>query len=308
MAETSWITLAQARAGAGTTASTNAAAKLIATWLDGLDSGVPLSKSSPTDILFSRDGISLVQKYSREVTEYRALAEDLADFLKEYLPEDSTKEWTMFGITAQGEVHVATATYGPASNSTSRLSYYKGETGSSYTTTGSFTYPDYSTGGVRVEAESYRANEADGWRVRVTKTTFFAPNYSFWNRAYNKSFIPAPPTTDGVVVSSSKVKQFLGPNCYQNINTTVTEYRFLTASEAASKIAALAASGSRVYAESIPISWSSTGGTTYMTVQVRGGTSGSTSVGTDVQATSRPDGNGYFTVTATAISYNGSTS
>lgn len=302
-----WITLAEARTGAGTDASTNAAAKLVAAWLDEQESGVVLSRTSPTDTLFSRDGISLVQKYTQVVTEYRGLAQDLAVFLGEFLPEDSTKEWTMFGITAQGEVHVANATYG-AVRDTVTLRYCKGETGSFLFTSVQHPRPDYSTGGVKVEAESYRANEAEGWRVRVTKRTFLAPDYASQYRDYNKSFVPAPPTTDGVVVSSSKVKQYLGPGCYQNINTTVTEYRFLTAAEAATKIANLVASGSRVYAESIQISWSSSSGATYMTVQVRGGTNGSTSVGTDVQATSRPDGNGYFTVTATAISYNGSSS
>ena len=303
-----WITLAEAQTGASTSASTNAAAKLIATWLDNQGAGVVISQRSPTETLFSRDGISLVQKYSQVVTEYRGLSKDLAVFLGDHLPEDSTKEWTMFGITAQGEVYVATATYGPAATWTSTMTYWKGETGSSNTTASSFNYPNPDTGGIRVETDCYRANEADGWRVRVTKTAFVAPDYHAWSRDYNKAFIPAPPATDGIVVSSSKVKQYLAPNCYQNINTMVTEYRFLTAAEAATKIGNLAASGSRVYAESIPVSWSTSSGTTYMTVQIRGGTSGSTSVGTDVQATSRPDGNGYFTVTATTISYNGSSS
>lgn len=318
-----WITLAQAQTGASTTASTNAAAKLIATWLDGQNACVTVSHTHPTETLYSREGISLKQELDVLVVEYRGLAKDLADFLAQYLNEDNTRQWLMYGIDQFNNIHEAEITYGPPSNSyATALYYWVGGAGSSKYVTdlntklGHYFYPP--TDGKTVEAEAQRSNAADGWFVRVTTTLYLVPSpypYTYSSRDINKAFIPVPPAEawNGVTVSQNKQKTFLAYNnntpVYQNVTTTVKEYRYLTLAQASSKVASesAGASNSRTFDVRVAVSWG-TGGTSYKNITVRGGGNDGSTAATDKVVTSRPQGHGLYTVTVNEITYQGSTS
>ena len=304
----SWITLAEARTGANTSASTNAAAKLIATWLEGLKAGYEVSHDHPTETVFSRDGISLVQEMDISVKEYRGLAKDLAEFLAQYLQENNTRKWKMYGITSNGEMYESETTYGgPASSAKAYLYYWLGGAGQTKSVSTSF-YPP--TDGLMVEAHAERANSADGWMVRAIATSYTVPDpgYHSNNRTVNKAFIPCPPTEakNGVVVSQSKQKTYVsndGTNSvYQNVTTVVREYRCLTQAEANTKVTSEAASNSKTYDVRVLVSWG-TLGSYYKNMQVRGGGDDGQTAATDKVATSRPQGDGLYTVSVNEVTY-----
>lgn len=309
-----WITLAEARLGANTSASTNVAAKLIATWLYDRGAGFDISHTHPTETTFSRDGISVVQERDVKVIEYRALSQDLADFLAQYLNENNTQEWPLFGVTANGDSHMASAIYGPPASSTGAwYTYYKGagatstveNGGSSSAGLGYNFYPP--TTGTAVDAISSRSNAADGWMVRVTTTQYICPNYQ-GARATCKAFLPFPPAAirGGVVVSDHGEKTFVAYDgntpVYQNVNTIVREYRYLTQSQASNKVSSEKTSNSRTFDVRVAVSWG-TSGTTYKNISVRGGGNNGLTAATDKVAVSRPMGGGLYVVSVNEVTY-----
>lgn len=312
-----WITLEQARSGAGTTESSNAAAKLIATWLRGINASYVVSHDHPTVTTYSRDGIAFQQEKDVHVREYRGLAQDLAEFLSRWLGEDTTRTWPMFGLDALGNTHEVDATYGAPSSTRAQTLYYKaGDAGSWKSVTniatllGSNFYPP--TDGKTVEVSAQRANAADGWMARVTTTTFVAPNYASNAtnvvRGINLSFIPFPTneSQNGAVVSKSQTKTFVTYDgttpVYQTVETVTREYRNLTLAQATSKIDSETVSRSKTIDVKVVVSWG-TAGTTYKNVTVRGGGTNGTTAATDKEATSRAQGGGLYTVTVTEITY-----
>ena len=311
-----WITLAEARTGANTNASTNAAAKLIATWLEGQGAGFTTSHDHPTDNIFSRDGIAFVQEMDIVVKEYRGIAKDLADFLAQYLNENNTRKWKMYGLTTTGDIHEVEATYGPpASANVATLYYWQGGAGTVKSLTnlsaklGSSFYPP--TDGTQVVANAQRANASDGWMVRVVNTSYIMPQYGYANQArtVNKAFIPLPPNEawNGVVVSEHKEKTFLtydgNTPVYQNVTTVVREYRYLTLAQATAKVTSETASNSKTLDVQVQVSWSSSGGTVTKNVVVRGGGTNGKTAATDKVPTSRPQGDGLYTVSVNEITY-----
>lgn len=316
-----WITLAQAQTGASTTDSTNAAAKLIATWLDGQNACVNVSHTHPTNTVYSRDGITLQQEMDVQVVEYRGLAKDLADFIAQYLNENNTRQWRMYGIDTYNNIHEAEITYGqPSTSSANTVYYWIGEAGGYkyvtdiYQKLGHSFYPP--TDGKAVEAEAQRSNAADGWVVRVTTTLYPVPSpYSYTSsaRTINKAFIPVPPAEawNGVTVSENKQKTFVAYDgntpVYQNVTTVVKEYRYLTLAQASAKVTSEAANNSRTLDVRVVVSWG-TGGTTYKNITVRGGGTNGTTAATDKVATSRPQGEGLYTVSVNEITYQVTTS
>lgn len=313
-----WITLEEAQTGAGTTATTNEAAKLIATWLDGHGFGYVVSDNRPVDTVYSRDGIDLKQERRIVVKEYRGIARSLAKFLSEYLYENTTVQWTLYGITNTEDIHEVEITYGPPKSShVDALSYYIGGSGANkwllniYAYLGHYYYPPDT--GTLVEAAAQRVNAADGWMVRVTTTTYIAPNYASSSRTINKAFIPLPPTEawNGIVVSRSKQKTFICDDrntpVYQSIETVVREYRYLTKSQADAKVDSEAANNSKTYDVRVVVSWG-TSGTTTKNITIRGGGTNGSTPATDKVATSRPQGRGLYTVTVNEITYQGTTS
>lgn len=313
-----WITLEEAQTGAGTSDTTNAAAELIATWLDGQYAGYVVSDNQHEDTVFSRDGIDLKQQRRIVVKEYRGIAKSLAKFLAQYLHKNNTVQWTLYGITDTEDIHEVEITYGPHKSSyASSLVYYIGGSGNYQslsdinTLLGHYYYPP--DNGTLVETYAQRANAANGWMVRVTTTTYIAPNYTSASRTINKAFIPLPPTEawNGIVVSQSKQKVFVANDgdtpVYQNTTTVVREYRYLTKSQAETKINAEAANNSRTLDVRVTVSWG-TGGSTYKNISVRGGGTNGTTAATDKVPTSRPQGRGFYTVSVNEITYQVTTS
>ena len=255
-----------------TTATETAAA--LETRLKGLNAEVPLTSHAPTSIAYAANGLILRQKESVTVSEFRSLTQAAADKL-------ATR----------------------SSDSTTTAIYYKaisesGEYAAVAITTGSKT--DYVPS---------RANEADGWHVTKTVTVYSAASATGWTTTR-----PAV-TSTGIIVSEDASKQFLaagvlGAKVYQNEETVVREYPFLTYAEAHAKVASEKAAGSRVYDEQIPTSWSTLEGVkAWRNVTVRGGANGSTSHGTDKVPTLRYDGpERGWVVTVTATTYWGSSS
>ena len=313
-----WITLTQARNGAGVTEYSNAGAKLIAEWLEGQNACVPVSEEHPTNTVYSREGISLKQEVDVQVVEYRGLTKGLAKHLALYLKEDNTRQWLMYGIDQFNNIHEAEITYGPPNNSWANSLYYwvGGAGGYKYVNDlnnklGHYFYPP--TDGKAVEAEAQRSNAADGWIVRATTTQYIAPSYTDVSRDINKAFIPVPPAEawNGVTVSQNKQKTFVAYDgstpVYQNTTTVVKEYRYLTLSQASSKVTSEAANNSRTFDVRVVVSWG-TGGTTYKNITVRGGGTNGSTAATDKVATSRPQGHGLYTVSVNEITYQVTTS
>lgn len=317
-----WITLAQARTGANTSASTPAAAQAIATWLAGQNACTTVSHTHPANTVYSREGISLQQELDVKVLEYRGLAKDLAEFLARYLAEDTTRQWIMFGIDQFNGIHEVEITYGdPSTSSASAVYYWIGGAGSQKsvgsisTKLGHVFYPPAT--GLQVATEAQRANAADGWMVRVTTTEYIAPSYTGSGsnaRTINKAFIPVPPNEawEGVTVSKSKQKTFIAYDgstpVYQSVETVVKEYRYLTETQASAKVESECAQNSKTYDVRVQTSWSSSGGALYKNIQLRGGGNNGSTAATDKIATSRPMGHGLFVVTVNEVTYQGTTS
>lgn len=320
-----WITLAEAQAGANTTESTNAAAKLIAAWLDNQNAACVISHDHPTETVYSRDGITFQQEKDVSVVEYRGLARDLAEFLSRYLGENNIRQWMMYGIDAQSEIHEVEATYGPPySDYQNYIYYWIGGAGSSkkyisnvYSKLGRYFYPP--TDGHLVEVAAQRANAADGWMARATTTDFIAPSYGTksytgsYVREINKAFIPLPPNEawDGVIVSQNKSKTLVAYDgitpVYQNVSAVVREYRYLSLAQASAKVSSEASNASRSIDVRVLVSWG-TNGTTYKNVTVRGGGDNGNTAATDKVPTSRPQGHGLYTVSVNEITYQVTTS
>lgn len=313
-----WITLAQARAGAGTTANSNAAAKLVADWLDQQGAKIVTASNTVTSKAFSGHGIDCTQTRATETAEYRALARDLAEWLARWLGEDTTVEWDMFGVDANGNVHQCICIYGPPSTSTAKLAYYKGGTGNYIWTSAAHPHPSKYTGteqigtpGRLVTAAAERANPADGWRVVVNSSVYMCPDYSNV-RTENKAFIPAVPNEaqNGIVTSRRKEKVCVnseGTAVYQNTTTVEREYRYLTETEAAAKVTSESSQASKTYDARVRTSWSTGGAETYKNVTVRGGGADGRTAATDKVAVSRPMENGYYVVTVTETTYQATT-
>ena len=314
-----WLSKADAKSGAGVTADTNAAAKSVLAWLKDRMHVVPLSHTHPIETVYSKNGISCKQEYDHETVEIRGITLDLAEWLALYLQEDTSVVWDMYGLDKDGEIHTCQCTYGPAASEVRRLGYKKGGNGTNTATTNAVTYPTpisdvNATGaGRKVEVGNARANEADGYRVTVDTIVYFCPQYDIFARDLNPAFIPCPPNEakNGMVVSKNKQKVLVAYDgntpVYQNTTSVVREYRYMTASEAAAKVDAVASNGSRVIDVRVAVSWG-TGGTTYKNIQVRGGGSNGTTAATDITPTSRPMGNGYYVVSASEITYQVTTS
>ena len=313
-----WITLAEAQAGANTTESTNAAAKLIAEWLNDQNAAFVISHDHPTETVYSRDGITFQQEKDVSVVEYRGLARDLAEFLSRYLGENNIRQWMMYGIDAQGEIHEVEATYGSPDSQYQNVMYYwiGGSGGIQYLSQissklGRLFYPP--TDGRLVEVTAQRANAADGWMARATTTDFIAPSYNSKDRVINKAFMPLPPTEawDGVIVSQNKSKTLVAYDgttpVYQNVSTVVREYRYLSLAQASEKVSSEASNASRSIDVRVLVSWG-TSGTTYKNVTVRGGGSNGMTAATDKVPTSRPQGHGLYTVSVNEITYQVTTS
>lgn len=255
------------------TTSTETAAAL-ETRLQGLNAEVPLTSHPSTSIAYSANGLILRQKESVTVSEFRSLTQAAAEKL-------ATR----------------------SSDSTTTAIYYKaisesGEYAAVAITTGSKT--DYVPS---------RANEADGWHVTKTVTVYSAASATGWSTTRPSV------TSSGIIVSEDASKQFLamdafGNNNYQNEETVVREYPFLTYAEAHDKVASEKAAGSRVYDIQIATSWSTTEGIkSWRNVTVRGGTSSPGSKGTDKVPVLRYDGpERGWVVTVTETTYWGSSS
>ena len=309
-----WMTLAEAQAGANTTESTNAAAKTVFAWLKTRKHAVTISHVHPIETVYSRNGITCKQEYDHETVEIRGIALDLAEWLAMYLQEDTSVVWDMYGLDKDGEIHTCQCTYGPAGPVTRTLGYRKGGNGTGTWTTDYHNYPVMvssttdTRAGRKVEVSNARANEADGYRVTVDTIVYFCPKYDTYARTFNPAFIPCPPNEakDGIVVSTNKQKVLIAYEVdkpiYQNTTSVVKEYRYLTASEAATKVNEVASNGSRVIDVRVVVSWG-TSGTTYKNIQVRGGGTNGTTAATDITATSRPMGNGYYVVSANEVTY-----
>jgi len=314
-----WLSKADAKSGAGVTADTNAAAKSVLAWLKDRMHVVPLSHTHPIETVYSKNGISCKQEYDHETVEIRGITLDLSEWLALYLQEDTSVVWDMYGLDKDGEIHTCQCTYGPAASGTLKMGYKKGGNGTGTWTSDSVTYPTAISGvnatgaGRKVEVGNARANEADGYRVTVDTIIYFCPQYNTYARDMNPAFIPCPPNEakNGMVVSTNKQKVLVAYDrntpVYQNTTSVVREYRYMTASEAAAKVDAVASNGSRVIDVRVVVSWG-TGGTTYKNIQVRGGGTDGATAATDISATSRPMGNGYYVVSASEITYQVTTS
>lgn len=313
-----WLSKEDAKSGAGVSDDNNAAAKTVFAWLKTRKNAVTLSHVHPIETVYSKNGISCKQEYDHETVEIRGITLKLAEWLAFYLQEDTSVVWDMYGIDKDGEIHTCQCTYGPAASGTQKFLYRKGGNGTNTVTTNYQTYPtpisdvDATGAGRKVEVGNARANEADGYRVTVDTIVYFCPQYNT-TRDFNLAFIPCPPNEakNGVVVSKNKQKVLVAYDgntpVYQNTTSVVREYRYMTASEASAKVEAVASNDSRVIDVRVVVSWG-TGGTTYKNIQVRGGGSNGTTAATDITATSRPMGNGYYVVSASEITYQVTTS
>ena len=314
-----WLSKEDAKSGAGVSDNNNAAAKTVFAWLKTRKNAVTLSHVHRIETVYSKNGITCKQEYDHETVEIRGITLELAEWLAFYLQEDTSVVWDMYGLDKDGEIHTCQCTYGPAASGTRKLGYKKGGNGTNTATSNSVTYPTpisdvNATGaGRKVEVGNARANEADGYRVTVVTIVYFCPQYDSFARDFNLAFIPCPlnEAKNGVVVSTNKQKVLVAYDgntpVYQNTTSVEREYRYMTASEAAAKVEAVASNGSRVIDVRVTVSWG-TGGTTYKNIQVRGGGTNGTTAATDITATSRPMGNGYYVVSASEITYQVTTS
>ena len=313
-----WITLAAAQEAVGTTANTNEAANLIATWLQDVCARTPISRTYPVITVYSRDGIALKQERAVTVVEYRGLDKTLAKFLAHYLEEDNTCQWTMYGIDQMGGIHEAEVTYGPPSTTyADTLFYWIGGSGTRkqvdaiHSKLGRYFYPP--TSGTSVHADAQRANASDGWMVRTTSTSYAAPSYAALQRTINMAFIPFPPNEAwvGVVVSESGQKTMIADGVhapvFQSVKTVTREYRYLSLAQASDKVTSETETNSRTFEVQVMVV-QSTGGNVYRTVTVRGGGSDGGTAATDKVATSRPQANGLYTVSVNEITYQVTTS
>lgn len=210
-------------------------------WNDEVD----VSRDVASLRIYNAHGIALRQTVTTTRTTYRALTRDLAERLADGLGSDNTltHRWSaVYAATWSSsrysnlDYDVLEFTAGPLSSATSSWAYRPGGVGSGISR--SMKLP---TEGRVVEAAAARANEADGWTVTVTATTYSAPPY-----VENGMFWPGTPPPQsstagdvaGVALSYSARRQFLfsisGVPLVETTATSTVEYRHLTFEQAAS--------------------------------------------------------------------------
>lgn len=185
---------------------TDESASNLKTRLEGLNACIVLSGTPGASfVAYSADGLILRQVVSTVVTEYRGLTRHAAALLSTLTSDDTTRTIYYHGIGA-------------------------------YTGTGSHRiYSEYVacgvTTGVKHDYAAARANEADGWKVVHTQTTYSAGATNDWTTTR-----PSAATTSGIVTGRSSSSSYLYAYNHNPIYTTetstTTEYRFLTKSEA----------------------------------------------------------------------------
>lgn len=184
-------------------ASSTETASALKTRLESLGACVPLSKTpSASTIAYCANNLILRQVQSVTACEYRCLTQAAAEKLASL-----------------------------SSDNTTTTIYYKG--------IGTSPYSEYAacgvTTGTKADYVASRSNEADGWRVTCTETTYSAGATTGWSTTR-----PTAATTSGIVrghsSSSSYLFSYNNSPIYSTETTTTTEYLFLTKSEAETKV------------------------------------------------------------------------
>lgn len=263
-----WITLAEANAACGAEEEGgSAAAADVLAWLDGIGAVVRTSHESATLRLYDRK-FHLRQDVATDTREIRGLAHDLAEWLADELQVDTTVQRTYYALVSGAWSNNAwtsidavpvTVTTGPDADTKTTVRFYPAGSGGGVART--MYLP---TEGRTVVANARRANEADGWTVALTETVYGVP-YS-----PDAKSVFAPGVVDtmavGSVVSKSSSRTFVfsfnGSVLFQTETTTVTEFAFLSADEAAAKV-----SENTSDAQYISVSKSSSGMTVYREVK-----------------------------------------
>ena len=181
--------------------TTGETANGLLTRLQGLELEVPKSSHSSTSIAYSANGLILRQFEGVAITEYRGLTKAAADLL---------------------------CTLG--SDTTQTTIYYK-----QIGTSDEYAAVGITTGG-RTEYAASRANEANGWIVTKTEQTFSAAASTGWSTTR-----PSGATSTGIQTGKNSATAIVytaeGDTLYATHTTTTTEYRFLSKSEADTKVA-----------------------------------------------------------------------
>lgn len=305
---------------------TSSTASGVVTELVSLGHKVKSSRSSRVDTLYEQNGISLKQNVEVLREEYRALADDLADYLVQNLSYDDTMEWTYYGLYDGGYSGSGTnrtysaylapvkCTCGHPSTTSSQPTLYPSQASnmSSYSFLEDAGYGP--TAGTRVEVDGSRSNEADGFRVTVTTTTYGVPytnlprnpwcpwypqRSSFSPKAYD---VTREQTIDLVCYDNSK-------KILQNVKTVVSEIRDVPFDKVDALISANTSLTSKQVQYAVAIGSGSSVGYQYFNVRTGGpfasSTATTTTHATDSRATARltdPDNN-LFTVTTTTSEY-----
>lgn len=181
-------------------AEATASATLAAIRTAGLE--VETGRNSATSIAYSANGLTLRQKETVTTTEYRGLTKAAAQQLED----------------------LETA----ASDTTASVTYYHqiGDT-SDYATVSLMT-------GGKVDYVPRREDEGDAWTCVKTETAYEAVGAgtgSGWTTTR-----PSGAASTGVQISKDMRKTWIWSNFYAVETTTVTEYRYLTLSEANAKV------------------------------------------------------------------------
>ena len=312
----SWMTKADAQTLSGiSTINDNATATQFVTWARTNGYCVRVAYSSEAARLYNDNGISLTQTISTSVYEIRGLERDFATNLAQYLTSDTTRRWTYYAVDANGDVQAVQVNEAPPAAATKTV-YYRLGGSTTWKSKSGVTVPDSEINARVAVARASRVNDAGCWRVNLTYTTYqHLPYNNSATRVGGNWFIPIPmaEATNGLVVSQSATKTFVSYDgstpIYQKETTVVKEYRYLTETEAASKVQSETASNSRTYDVKCQVSWSSSGGTTYKNVQVRGGGTDGRTAATDKTAVSRLVSKEMgWCVTVTETTYQGTTS
>lgn len=176
------------------------------TRLTNLNDYIPMSKTGGKTIAYSANNVILRQKEESAVHEIRGITEAAATLLKDLESDDTSTVIHYKAIGDNGEYAVVGLIIG-----------------------------------TKKTVDAQRANEAEGWRVTITDTTYSASDANGWTTKR-----PSAASATGTVVDRQKTATRLNivwktgtdacAAVYQNEEIVTTEFQFLTEQEAKAKI------------------------------------------------------------------------
>lgn len=236
---------------------------------------VTTSKQSATTVLFAKNGaLTIRQRETQTITEYRGLDEDVAKGMVGVT--DNTEPVTYYANIGD-DVHTITVIKAKAN-----------------------------TDGKRTEFSASRSNEANGWTVVKSETEYsLEPGIasSDFTNVWKTSLANVA-DSGGVVVSVDRSIQACrgyGKGLFTTNKVTVKEFRGLTLSEATTKVSELTYSTAQ---DKVIQYWSHVGNVAGATPSGWARGAWYTVVaGTDSRASARKDSDGVYTVTQTITEY-----